>query len=101
MRALSLRNGQTRRASSAAGADVQLAGGSTSSNACRSRHRRAATSKLDSPTSRSRVNGGVDNRVERGAPRRAKKPAPPPAAALVLWSGGGAPPSPPRVGRGG
>src|SRR5260370_39860874 len=100
MRALSLRNGHWRRASSAAGGEAQLAGGSTTRSACRSRHRRAATSKVDSPTSRSRVSGGMAHRVELATPSSSNNPVALPLAGVRWLEEGGAPPTPPGFVRG-
>src|SRR5437667_223797 len=74
MTALSLRKGQLRSASRAARAVVQAAGGSSSTRAWRSRHKRAATSSVERPTSRSRVSGGMHSMLKRGTPCSANSP---------------------------
>jgi len=77
MTALSLRNGHTRSASSAAGAEVQLAGGIDQQQrlAVAAQARRYQPSR-QVPTSRSRVSGGMHSRLKRATPCSANSPVP-------------------------
>ncbi len=76
MNACSERNSNSRRPCSASSQDCHAAGGSTTSSAWRSRHRRAATSSALGPTSRSRSSGGMQTKRTSSADASANRPLP-------------------------